>query len=111
MIIGSLEYSFGSLEQARGRVDRVNSKRPATIYCVLHKHSIEEVMFDVVATKQDSATICLRGQRVPRQFKPVDLSEVLATSITNFKQDGAQEEAECEKLWPTLRQSMAATQI
>jgi superfamily II DNA or RNA helicase len=107
MIVGSLEYSWGSLDQARGRVDRVNSMRPATVYCVLHKHSIEEVMFDVVATKQDAATICLRGQRVPREFKPVDLGEVLATSIINFKTESV-EESECEKQWPKLRSSFLA---
>ena len=56
LIIGSLEYSYGSLHQAKGRVDRVNSKKPATVYCVLNSASIEELMFDVVATKQDSAT-------------------------------------------------------
>jgi hypothetical protein len=106
MIIGSLEYSYGSLVQSMGRIDRVNSKRPATIYCVLHKHSIEETMFDVVGQKGDSAQICLEGRRVPRDYKPLDISEVLATSILNFKKE-SQEEADCDKAWPKLRQSMA----
>jgi len=106
MIIGSLEYSWGSLAQARGRVDRVNSQRPATIYCVLHKHSLEEVIFDVVGTKSDSASICLQGRRVPRHFKPLDLSEVLAMSITGFKSESV-DESDCEAQWPKLRQRIA----
>jgi hypothetical protein len=106
MIIGSLEYSWGSLAQARGRVDRVNSKRPATIYCVLHKHSLEETIFDVVGTKSDAASICLQGRRVPRNFKPLDLSEVLAMSITGFKSESV-DESDCEAQWPKLRQSIA----
>lgn len=107
MIVGSLEYSYGSLEQARGRVDRVNSKYPRTIYCVLHRHSLEEVMFDVVATKQDAATICLRGQRVPREFKPVDSSEVLAQALDEFTADGSKSESECEGNWPKLRETFS----
>lgn len=104
MIIGSLEYSCGSLEQARGRIDRVNSKYDRTIYCVLHKHSIEAVMFDIVATKSDSATICLQGRRVPRDYHPVDMSEVLAMSITGFKDIGMDEQL-CQDQWPKLRAS------
>lgn len=106
MIIGSLEYSFGSLEQARGRVDRVNSAKPATIYCVLHKHSIEETMYDTVAIKQDACEICLQGKRVPRDYKPLDMSEVLADAITNFKEECVNER-DCESQWPVLRGSLS----
>lgn len=105
-IIGSLEYSYGSLEQARGRVDRVNSKRPPKIYCILHKGSIEETQFDVVATKEDAARICLMGQRIPRNFKPVDAGEVLAMSINNFNGDDAVDETTCEAKWPSLLQAI-----
>jgi hypothetical protein len=105
MIIGSLEYSYGSLEQAKGRVDRVNSKKPATIYVILNSTSIEEVMHDVVAVKEDAACLCLRGQRTSREYKPVDLSEVLAQAITGFKK-GNVSEMECEAQWPRLRQSI-----
>jgi hypothetical protein len=102
MIIGSLEYSWGSLDQARGRIDRVNSKYARTIYCVLHRHSLEEVMFDVVATKCDAATICLQGKRVPRDFKPVDSSELLAKALDEFKDMNSEDETKCELAWPKL---------
>lgn len=101
-IIGSLEYSFGSLEQARGRVDRVTSPPGVTIYCVLIKSSIEELMFDVVSTKGDSAEICLQGRRVPREYRPVDASEILAQSIEGFDATGAVAESECEQRWPDI---------
>ncbi len=100
-IVASLEYSPGPLEQAKGRVDRVNSKYPVTIYCILHKHSFEETMFDTVATKQDAATICLLGRRIPRAFKPVDFSEVLAHSMANYKDIGV-DERDCEITWSKL---------
>ncbi|WP_160164438.1 Hint domain-containing homing endonuclease [Pedosphaera parvula] len=105
-IIGSLEYSNGPLDQAKGRVDRVNSRPGVTIYVILHARSIEETQFDVVATKQDAATICLMGKRVPRGFKPVDMSEVLANSISRFDVSGASPESECELAWPKLRSAI-----
>ena len=107
MVIGSLEYSWGSLDQARGRIDRVNSKCDRMIYCVLHQHSIEEIIFDTVGTKSDSSAICLQGKRVPRDFKPVDMSEVLAQAITDFKDTGM-DERQCEAQWPRLRDSFSA---
>ncbi|MCG3775202.1 MAG: hypothetical protein JW395_2031 [Nitrospira sp.] len=109
-IILSLEYSFGTLHQARGRIDRVNSRPGVTIYCILHKDSIEEAMFDKVATKEDAATICLRGQRVPREFHPVDPGEVLADNVVRWenaskepgKEIQVRAERDCINDWPEL---------
>jgi hypothetical protein len=69
---------------------------------MLHKATIEEIMYDVVAVKDDAATICLKGQRVPREFKPVDGSEILAMSIDRFDITGATPERQCEVQWPKL---------
>lgn len=102
-IITSLEFSPGSLNQARGRTDRVNSRPGVTIYCILHQHSIEEVIFDVCMVKDDAATICLKGKRVPREFKPVDASEILAQALNNFDLTGAKPEVQCEDNWPLLQ--------
>lgn len=113
-IVGSLEWSYGAKHQAFGRVDRVNSRPGVRIYCILHKSTIEEAMFDRVATKQDAATICLRGQRVPRDFAPVDASEVLAANFTQWESAGAldtkddlgtitaKSERDCASEWPAL---------
>lgn len=101
-IIGSLEYSFGPFHQGKGRVDRVNSFMPANIYCVLHMDTIEESMFDVVATKRDAATICLHGHRVPVDFKPMDISEILANSVQKTLITGT-DETECEEQWREIR--------
>lgn len=101
-IIGSLEYSYGSLHQAKGRIDRVNSKKQATIYCVLNSMSIEETIFDVVGTKADAATICLLGQRIARSYKPVELGEVLAMNIENFSLKDNPNELDCEQRRPAL---------
>jgi superfamily II DNA or RNA helicase len=108
LIIGSLEYSPGPFTQAKGRIDRLTSEFIKHIYCILHKHSMEELMFDTVATKDDAATICLRGQRVPRAFKPVDPSEVLANSINRFDMTGTTPEVDCEAQWPRLRDAISA---
>lgn len=125
-IILSLEYSFGSLHQARGRVDRVNSPRPARIYCILHKDSIEEAMFDRVATKEDAARICLHGKRLPRDYKPMDAGEVMAEHFahwetlasrsrrafnamagTTTKEVEIRTETDCLSDWPVLRDALA----
>ena len=111
LIVASLEYSFGSFEQASGRIDRVTSKLPMNIYCVLHRNSIEEIMFDVVATKGDAATICLRGQRVPRDFKPADLGEIIAQNFESFSVTDLQpEEGTVEQEWPALCEALRKTQ-
>lgn len=108
-IIGSIEYSPGPFNQAKGRIDRVNSRPDVQIYCILHKGTIEEVMFDLVATKDDAATICLKGQRVPREFKPVDPAEIMATAFNAFDLTGSTPESQCESKWPDLCKAIAKT--
>jgi len=66
-------------------------------------------MFDIVATKQDAAAICLQGRRVPREFKPVELEEVLAESLCR-RVSNPRSEAACEAEWPALQQALAETQ-
>lgn len=107
LIIGSLEYSPGPFEQARGRVDRLTSQE-SRIYCILCKDSIEAVMFDTVATKDDASKIILRGERIPREFKPVDMSEVLMDSLLSWGgNDGERiEEETCQQLWETLKKKL-----
>lgn len=111
-IILSIEFSYGPFHQAKGRVDRVNSAKRANIYVVLHKDSIEESMFDRCATKQDAATICLRGERVPRNFVPVSASEVLASHIDNYRRRDENlievtDEIDLEQQWDKLRGQLA----
>lgn len=108
LIIGSLEYTYGSKHQAEGRVYRVNSKNPVTIFCVLHKNTIEETMFDIVATKEDSSTICLRGRRVPKDYKPMNMDEILADTVEKFHLAERKTESECSLEWPSLRKEIAA---
>ena len=105
-IILSIEYSYGPFHQAKGRIDRVNSTQQARIFVILHKDSIEESMYDNCALKQDAATICLHGKRIPRDYVPVDMGAVLAShmddieskSLTNQTTD----ETELEEDWPAL---------
>ncbi len=101
-IITSIEWSPGPLNQAKGRIDRVTNKVKKKIFCLLHKGTIEEIQYDVTATKDDAATICLRGRRVPREYKPVDPSEVMAAAIERFDLSGSTPERDCESKWPTL---------
>ena len=63
-------------------------------------------MFDLVAAKDDAATICLKGRRVPREFKPLDGNEILATAIDRFDITGALPEPDCEAQWPKLRDAI-----
>ena len=102
-IIMSIEFSYGPYHQAKGRVDRVDSERQANIHVLLHQNTIEEIMFDQCATKQDAATLCLHGKQIPRDFHTVSPAELLAA-----KED-AREDTECppthlleEQLQPIL---------
>jgi predicted RNA methylase len=106
LIIGSLEYAYGHFNQACGRIDRITNKVKKNIYVILHRNSLEEIMFDTVAIKGDAAALCLRGKRVPRGFKPVDGSEILANAIDRFDLSGSKPESECEQKWPKLRNAI-----
>lgn len=108
LIIGSLEWSYGTLHQAKGRVWRLTSPKQVKIWCVLHKNTIEELLFDRVALKQDAATLCLHGKRVPRDFKTLDAAEILAEHIVNFdaKDGEVLSESECESQWHALRKQL-----
>lgn len=91
LIIGSLEWSYGSFNQATGRIFRLNSPNDVEVFVILHKDSIEEMMFDRLATKRDAATICLHGKPIPRDFKSVTAAEVFAEHFTSFDEDASTE--------------------
>jgi len=68
-------------QDSRGSRHPELARHPETrVWCVLNRGTVEEVMFDTVATKQDAADLCLRGRRLPRDYQPMDLSEVLYQS-------------------------------
>ena len=104
LIIGSLEWNPSALTQATGRIDRCTNKVVKNIYVILNKNSMEEVMYEAVALKDSASEICLRGKRVPRDYKPVDPSEFMAEAISRFDMTGGTPETECEKKWPALRE-------
>ena len=108
LIIGSLEYSWGTFAQACGRIDRVTNSVVKNIYCILHENSIEEIQYETVGLKGDAANLCLRGRRIPRDFKPVDGSEILAKALDRFDLSGSTPESKCEANWPKLRKSIAS---
>ena len=108
LIVTSLEWSYGSKNQALGRVYRLDSPKPVTIWCILNENSIEEVMFDRVASKADAATLCLRGERVTNSNTVLDASEVIGQHIVDYQDHGKTlPEDECEKQWPTLLQRLS----
>lgn len=112
LIVGSLEWTYGSLHQAQGRVWRLNSIYPVKVWVVLHKNSIEELLFDRVAVKQDAATLCLHGKRIPRDYKALDPSEVLAEHIVSYHHEGELlSESDCEMQWPELRHRLALSNL
>jgi hypothetical protein len=106
LIVGSLEWSYGKFNQALGRIYRLTSPQDVNVYVILHKNSIEELMFDKLGTKEDAATICLHGKRVPRDVNMVDAQEILAEHVTGWESlDKGIEvyEADNEEMWPQLR--------
>jgi SNF2 family DNA or RNA helicase len=105
LIIGSLEWSYGVFNQALGRIYRLTSKEDVNVYVMLHKNSIEEMMFDKLGSKEDAATICLHGKRVPRDVKVLGADEVLAEHVTGYDAlaTGAEDgESYIEKQWDKL---------
>jgi hypothetical protein len=104
-IISSLEWTNGSLEQAIGRPDRLNSPTPPNIYVILHHDTIEDYIFDTVATKEDAAKIVLKGQRLPRDYKTTDLAEVVAEAQAFTGRDVIDTQ-ECLDQWASLRKQL-----
>lgn len=108
IIIMSLEYTSGSLEQALGRVYRVDSKQPVNAYLLLHKNSIEQVMRQTVWNKADSATLVLRGKRVSRDFVAVTAGQLIAASLNAYdpSRQGLEDEDDLLCKWPTLQRML-----
>lgn len=106
LIIASLEWSYGVFNQALGRVYRLNSPKAVKVYVLLMKNSIEEAMYDKLGSKEDTAKICLHGQRVPRNTVPMDASEIFADHLGIFNSDNNESVSEymCEEMWPDLRE-------
>ena len=105
LIVGSLEWSYGVYNQAQGRVWRLTSKKPVNIYVILHKDSIEEMLFDKLGQKEDVATICLLGKQVPRVVNTMHPDEIMAQHMTNFNRNStSMDETQFESDWPILRQ-------
>ncbi len=105
LIIGSLEWSYGVFNQALGRIYRLNSPEDVNVWVMLHQNSIEELMFDKLGSKEDAATICLHGKRVPRDIKTMSSDEILAQHVTGYDQSvsGTEDgEAYIEKNWQKL---------
>ncbi len=103
LIIGSLEWSYGTFNQALGRIYRLNSPRDVECTIFLVKDSIEELMFDRLAQKEDSATICTKGQRVPTNYVNESDSEIFALHLKQslagkWSPEGI-DESKCEQEW------------
>lgn len=114
LIIASLEWSYGKFNQAKGRVWRLNSPVPVNVYVILHRNSIEEAMFDKLANKEDTATICLYGKRVPNNTVTMTPSEILAEHLFDWDNmtnpNATVPEAECEEQWADLCKMISDTQ-
>jgi hypothetical protein len=108
LIISSIEWSNGVFTQAIGRVDRINSPKPPTIYVILYRHSIEEVMYDMMTMRNDAATLCIMGKR-PDPAHYVDMDEILAQSIVQWQESNSDshDEAEYETEWTQLRKEIS----
>jgi superfamily II DNA or RNA helicase len=104
LIIGSLEWSYGKFNQAQGRVWRLISQKPINIYVILHKDTIEELLFEKLGLKEDAATICLKGMHVPREIHAVHPDEIMSDHVFNFNRKTKNIcEEKCEEDWPILR--------
>lgn len=109
MIIGSLEWSYGKFAQACGRIHRMNSPKDCEVNVVLHKNSIEELLFEKVATKADAATVMLKGEHLKKNYKTLDENELFAQHFQDFSSLATHEvmdESGCEKQWPELMLKM-----
>jgi hypothetical protein len=103
LICTSLEWSYGTKEQAFGRVHRVNSERPVNIWCVLTLNSIEETIFDRVGQKEDSAVLCLHGKRVARTPQFSSPEDILAEHMIDYAATETIDEKICAAEWPTIK--------
>lgn len=110
IIVPAIEWNNGALEQTLGRTDRLNSIAQCKAFVLLHGRSVEDYMFDTVMVKDDAAKIVLRGQRLPRDFKPVDLGDIIATAA-EFDAPDAISDANLQDQWETLRGRMKAAYV
>lgn len=105
LIIGSLDWSYGAYNQAVGRVYRLTSENPISVYVVLCKDTIEQLLWDKIGQKEDAATILLKGEHVPRDVESIHADDIMAKHAqTNFNRDSSnmcEDRAEAE--WLVLK--------
>ena len=82
--------------------------KPVEVTVILNENTIEETIFDRVAQKQDAATICLHGQRVPHNIIQMDADDILAHHVVNWRAGNGSPKAEtqCESEWPALKAAL-----
>ena len=105
LIIGSLEWSYGALNQAMGRIYRLNSPEDVTVDIILIGSSVEEMMFDKLAQKRDAATLVMHGESLPHDYQDVGVQEIFAEHFLSFSSDSddCMNEHDCEDEWTQLQ--------
>jgi len=85
LIIGSLDWGWGSYCQAIGRVYRVNSPLEVNIWTILVESSIEHLTFEKLAQKRDTSTICLEGETITEDtYTLLAPNDILVRHLVDF---------------------------
>lgn len=112
LILASLEWTYSSKVQAMGRVWRMDSPRPVNIWCVLNRNSIEEVMYDRIASKAEASVLCLQGLRSPGsriQSSPeaLTIEHVLTYRRTHSGSGAPVPEYKCQTQWLKIQSDLS----
>jgi SNF2 family DNA or RNA helicase/predicted RNA methylase len=85
LILPSLSWAFDENDQFVERVWRLNSKKPVTIYPIVTKGTIDELLASTYADKKDSASLALDGKLFDEQIDDIDPDILLADAYDQYK--------------------------
>ena len=96
LVIQSLDWTSGSLEQALGRIDRITSKRVPSLSILVCAGTIEEDMLGRVAEKADANSILLTGAPGRIRFVDGKIEDIADRGTLQLESDGMISEDVCQ---------------
>jgi SNF2 family DNA or RNA helicase len=81
VVLAGLPWDHATLVQFEGRVWRLTSKKPVSVFVVLTKESLDERKWQLLQDKGAAADVALDGQLIDEPEPPIDWGEIIKEMI------------------------------
>lgn len=104
VVLVGLPWDHATLVQFEGRVWRLTSKRPVSVFVVMTRGSLDERKWQLLLNKGAAADVALDGQLIDKPEPPTDWSKVITEMIESGAKITGDEvpESAVKNLWDTI---------